>query len=470
VIPRVTALEPVTAGPGGHTYRGRDTQTGRPVSIVVFPAADPEVLRPAVTALRALPDDPYLARPVDVDLLPEGGYVVTAPAGTPYAEEAGRLPVDEVLAVGVAVAGALHRAHRAGVLHRAVRPANVCRGPVLTGFALPTRVDADPYLAPEASTGGWYSARCDVYALAVTLWYLLTAEVPDGSTAACGPLERELRKAMAVRPGERHPSAAAFARALERVAADLPAPTPPPIPEPQPEPEPIPAPVPEPIPAPEPEPEPISTPEPRPEPEPEPIPAPEPVPAPEPEPAPEPRPAPEPEPVAEPEPQPVVPQATEPPVPVPVPVRVPVPGRRRGRTVAVAAAVALAAVLAAGAWTVLPDRATHLASAPPAASPTPTPAGTETVVVTTSGGPTDVRLADGGSSVTLDWRDPTRGTAQFAVLGGPTGTQPVLQQVVGRSVTHLTLYGINPQVDYCFVVAAIYAQAVARSTTVCTHR
>jgi hypothetical protein len=135
----------------------------------------------------------------------------------------------------------------------------------------------------------------------------------------------------------------------------------------------------------------------------------------------------------------------------------------------VAAAVTLTALLAAGAWTVLPDRATHLASAPtPAASPTP--AGTQTVAVTTSGGPTQVRLTDGGSSVTLDWRDPTQGTAQFAVLGGPTGTQPVLQQVVGRGVTHLTLYGINPQVDYCFVVAAIYAQAVARSTTVCTHR
>jgi hypothetical protein len=90
--------------------------------------------------------------------------------------------------------------------------------------------------------------------------------------------------------------------------------------------------------------------------------------------------------------------------------------------------------------------------------------------VTTTGGPTGVRLADHGTSIGLDWRDPTPGSAQFAVLGGPVGTQPVLQQLVGRGVTHLVLNGINPQLNYCFVVAAVYAEAVARSPTVCTRR
>ncbi len=449
-MPGVAALEPVAAGSGVRAYRGRDAQTGRPVSVAVFRASDPDALDQAVAALRALPDDPYLARPRDVDVLPEdGGYVVTERTGTPYGD--GPLPAAEVRAVGVALAGALHRAHRAGVLHRAVRPENVCRGPVLTGFALPAPADPDPYLAPEARDGGGYSARSDVYALAVTLWYLLTGAVPDGSTAPGGPLERELRKAMAVRAGERHPSAAAFARALEHAQAELPDPTL--TPPPSPPPSPTPAPAPEPVPPP----------------------AREPVPAPEPQPWPQPVPAPRPEP------EPVWTQPIQRPVPVPVPVPlpqtvawqpvalpVPVPARRPGRTVAVVTAVAVTAVLAVGAWTVLPGRATHLASAPPVTSPTP--AGTQTVAVTTSGGPTQVRLSDGGSSVTLDWRDPTQGTAQFAVLGGPTGTQPVLQQVVGRGITHLTLNGINPQVDYCFVVAAIYAQAVARSATVCTHR
>jgi predicted Ser/Thr protein kinase len=154
----------------------------------------------------------------------------------------------------VHVAGALDAAHRAGVVHRDVKPANVLltgegddEQAYLTDFGL-TREAADSgltatgqwvgtvdYAAPEQIMGEPTDARTDVYALGCTAFHALTGQPPfEGVSAArlfahmnnpppsaCDAraglrpeVDAAIARAMAKEPGERFPSAGDFARAM----------------------------------------------------------------------------------------------------------------------------------------------------------------------------------------------------------------------------------------------------------------
>jgi serine/threonine-protein kinase/serine/threonine-protein kinase PknK len=105
----------------------------------------------------------------------------------------GPLAVNEALTIGVRLAGALETAHRAGVLHRDVKPPNV----LLTNYGEPQLSDfgiariaghretaenfligSPSYTAPELFEGGAASIAADVYGLAATVFTLLTGEPP----------------------------------------------------------------------------------------------------------------------------------------------------------------------------------------------------------------------------------------------------------------------------------------------------
>jgi hypothetical protein len=102
---------------------------------------------------------------------------------------------------------------------------------------------------------------------------------------------------------------------------------------------------------------------------------------------------------------------------------------------------------------------------------TPTGAAQPTVVTNGKGAPSGVKLLDDESSITVTWNDPTKGTVQFAVLGGPSGEQPQLRGLVEPGTTKLTVMGVNASIEYCFVVEAIYSVSeLAQSSPVCTHR
>ncbi|MET0789323.1 MAG: serine/threonine-protein kinase [Cellulomonas sp.] len=170
-----------------------------------------------------------------------------------------RISVAEALRIGVRLASAVETAHRAGILHRDIKPANVLTTdfgwPALTDFGIAATTGhgagatvgmsipwSPPELLGERPTG---DERSDVYSLAATIYSLLAGrtpfEVPGGENTAqqlVARIERSplpptgrddvpwglqdlLERAMAKVPARRFESAAAVARALQQVEADL---------------------------------------------------------------------------------------------------------------------------------------------------------------------------------------------------------------------------------------------------------
>jgi hypothetical protein len=180
----------------------------------------------------------------------------------------GALPPREAIHLAVRVARAVAVAHRAGVIHRDMKPANVMidgRGePIVLDFGLARRaapndaVSTHPgallgtpaYMAPERIGGDptAVEASCDIYGLGVMLYQMLTGRVPFSGPAheifrqtltrtpdppsrlrpEVGPgLDRICLTALAKRPGDRFATMDAFADALEAEwEEDRPAPRP----------------------------------------------------------------------------------------------------------------------------------------------------------------------------------------------------------------------------------------------------
>jgi serine/threonine protein kinase len=131
------------------------------------------------------------------------------------------------------VLGALGVSHRAGVIHRDLRPDNIfCLGDryVLADFEV-ARAEERPrsleYGAPEELTGSKVSSRSDLYALGMVLYEALTGRrwrsgAPITAARWSGAprwFRGVLRRALAPVPAERWPDAAAFMDGLDAAEA-----------------------------------------------------------------------------------------------------------------------------------------------------------------------------------------------------------------------------------------------------------
>ncbi len=171
-----------------------------------------------------------------------------------------RIPVAEVLRIGVQIGSAVETAHRSAVLHRDIKPSNILTTvyghPVLSDFGIASTLSAAenaesvglsiPWSAPEVlldETAG--TVASEVWSLAATVYTLLAGrspfEVLDGSNASADligriarakvpPIDRDdvpaslqavLRRAMSREPGKRQQSALELVRDLQRIEAEL---------------------------------------------------------------------------------------------------------------------------------------------------------------------------------------------------------------------------------------------------------
>jgi ATP/maltotriose-dependent transcriptional regulator MalT len=171
----------------------------------------------------------------------------------------GPLAGDEALTIGVRLAGALETAHRAGVLHRDVKPPNV----LLTNYGEPQLSDfgiariagsgetaanilvgSPSYTAPELFEGRAASVAADIYGLAATVFTLLSGEppfvfrsgenpiafvrrvlqgpIPDLRTKGVpDPVGSALEAGLATDPARRPGSASAFGETLRAAGAQV---------------------------------------------------------------------------------------------------------------------------------------------------------------------------------------------------------------------------------------------------------
>ena len=128
-------------------------------------------------------------------------------------EEERLLPVDRALDLVLDVLTALRAAHEQGVIHRDLKPANVIlegrskvvvvdfgMAKIVTGGGTGTTnltthnmVFGTPeYMSPELARGEDLDARCDVYAVGVMLYELLTGEKPFTAPTPLGTLTAHL--------------------------------------------------------------------------------------------------------------------------------------------------------------------------------------------------------------------------------------------------------------------------------------
>ncbi len=244
--------KPLGSGGMGQVFQAFDTLLQRPVAIKVL--ASPRAGLSALLAearAQARVEHEHVCPIYDVVEGQDRGFVVMryVPGRSLHAY-AGRFSPQQVAAVGLQVAQALHAAHQRGLVHRDVKPANVLVEEVgqelrttVVDFGLSSEqedvVAGTPgYLAPEVAQGGRADERADVFGLGATLYYLLAGEPPQKGNSLLELVQtlREgswqpppmqdppfpedlawvLRKALAPDPAARYPSALDMACDLER--------------------------------------------------------------------------------------------------------------------------------------------------------------------------------------------------------------------------------------------------------------
>ena len=160
-----------------------------------------------------------------------------------HVAESELLPVAAVLRIGARVAEALAHAHRQGVVHRDVKPANVmvdlaADSIKLTDFGIAFMADAHrtrtgmllgtpAYMSPEQIAGQRLDGRSDLYSLAVTLFQLLCGRLPHEAASMAAQM-RQIAQQPAPDIRSLHPQlpaalADAVAQALEKRPESRPA-------------------------------------------------------------------------------------------------------------------------------------------------------------------------------------------------------------------------------------------------------
>ncbi len=272
VLGRYEVERELGKGAMGTVFLGRDPRIGRQVAIKTMPLdqefegqsldeVKQRFLREAETAGRL--SHPNIVTVHDVGEEQDLAYIaMDYLRGTPmnrFAEPDQLLPVGEVFAALAQVADALAVAHGENVVHRDVKPDNIVydrdSGHVtVTDFGVACLLDerqtrtgtilgSPSYMSPEQLAGRGMDGRSDLFSLGVTLYQLLSGELPFTGDSLSSLMyrisherHRELRRlrpdlptcattitnrCLEKEPDRRYASAAQLAQALRRCREKL---------------------------------------------------------------------------------------------------------------------------------------------------------------------------------------------------------------------------------------------------------
>ncbi|MBK5227176.1 MAG: protein kinase [Actinobacteria bacterium] len=205
---RYVLESPIASGGMGTVWHARDQVLARPVAVKILnhDLAEDEAFvarfrREALAAARLT--HPHIVAIYDTGVETAGGtdrhFIVMEHCGggtlTELTASEGRLDPNRIIDIGVDICSALGHAHRHGVIHRDVKPANILFTPdgglkvgdfgiakaafsdaeiTTTGMILGTVT----YISPEQANGDEPDGRSDLYSLGVILYELLTGRPP----------------------------------------------------------------------------------------------------------------------------------------------------------------------------------------------------------------------------------------------------------------------------------------------------
>ncbi|MEU1971663.1 serine/threonine-protein kinase [Microbacterium sp. NPDC019599] len=269
ILPGLTYIRPLGSGGFADVFLYEQDMPRRDVAVKVLPSdvRDPELRRmfnAEADVLAHLSAHPSIVTVYQAGISADGRpYIVMefCPGGFALRYRRERVPVPEVLEIGVRMASALESAHRAGLVHRDVKPSNILvttfGAPVLADFGISSslsRATADevlamsiPWSAPEVvaeQTAG--TVASEVWSLGATVYSLLAGHspferrergqntkeqlrrriarasyTPISRTDVPDSLQEVLARAMTRDPARRYASAREFAEALRAVQSEL---------------------------------------------------------------------------------------------------------------------------------------------------------------------------------------------------------------------------------------------------------
>lgn len=254
-------------GQGGMAtvYLAQQTSIGRKVAIKVLPdhlLKDQTFMQRFVQEVKVIADlqHPRVLPVYDFGELAGRPYIVTAYMGGGTLADrlrGGLPPLPDVVRLVEQAAEGLDHAHRKGVIHRDFKPSNVLLdehgNAYLADFGIAkvaesavnltgsNVVGTPAYMAPELSAGQAIGPTIDVYALGITVYQMLTGDVPFRADTPVQvmmahntetvpditsvrpdlppALAAVMWRALAKEPAERYPTAGALAADLRRVLA-----------------------------------------------------------------------------------------------------------------------------------------------------------------------------------------------------------------------------------------------------------
>lgn len=201
ILPGLAYIRPLGSGGFADVFLYEQDMPRRSVAVKVLPSdvRDPDLLRmfnAEADVLAHLSAHPSIVTVYQAGISADGRpYIVMeyCPGSLAQRYRVERMPVPEVLAIGVKMASALESAHRAGLVHRDVKPSNILittfGSPVLADFGISSslaRQGADevlamsvPWSAPEVvaeQTAG--TVATEVWSLGATVYSLLAGHSP----------------------------------------------------------------------------------------------------------------------------------------------------------------------------------------------------------------------------------------------------------------------------------------------------